>query len=168
MLSDNRLRESRFHWHTWALAMYRRFNARLIERSEHDLFDATQPFLCGYEDIGSEEVVEKGARYLDPEFGGEAICSLGKAEDFAERGLAGIVSVVPFNCMPGQIVAAPHPHPAQPARQPALHHPRLQRLRRPAPRRSHRRLHGAGERAAARAGAADDGRGAGVEVRGWV
>lgn len=31
---------------------------------------------------------------------------MGKAEDFARRGLDGIVSVVPFNCMPGTTVRA--------------------------------------------------------------
>ena len=29
---------------------------------------------------------------------------MGKAEDFARRGLDGIVSVIPFNCMPGNTV----------------------------------------------------------------
>jgi predicted nucleotide-binding protein (sugar kinase/HSP70/actin superfamily) len=31
---------------------------------------------------------------------------MGKSEDFARRGLAGIVSVIPFNCMPGNTVTA--------------------------------------------------------------
>ena len=31
---------------------------------------------------------------------------MGKSEDFAKRGLAGIVSVIPFNCMPGNTVTA--------------------------------------------------------------
>ena len=43
---------------------------------------------------------------MDYNFGGEAICSMGKSEDFAQRGLAGVVSVIPFNCMPGNIVTA--------------------------------------------------------------
>jgi predicted nucleotide-binding protein (sugar kinase/HSP70/actin superfamily) len=39
-------------------------------------------------------------------FGGETICSMGKSEDFAKRGVAGIVSVIPFNCMPGNCVTS--------------------------------------------------------------
>ena len=31
---------------------------------------------------------------------------MGKSEDFAKRGLAGVVSVIPFNCMPGNCVTA--------------------------------------------------------------
>jgi len=70
------------------------------------LFGATLPFLDGYDDIGSEEVIREGSKYVNYNFGGEAICSMGKAEDFAKRGLAGIVSVIPFNCMPGNVVTA--------------------------------------------------------------
>lgn len=81
-------------------------NARLIEKEEHALFEATLPFLDGYDDIGSREVIREGSKYVDYNFGGEAICSMGKSEDFAKRGLAGIVSVIPFNCMPGNTVTA--------------------------------------------------------------
>ncbi len=81
-------------------------NARLVDKEEHMLFGATLPFLDGYDDIGSEEVIREGSKYVNYNFGGEAICSMGKAEDFAKRGLAGIVSVIPFNCMPGNVVTA--------------------------------------------------------------
>jgi len=106
VLMDNRLRDSGFSWRKWTERFRRLLNARLAQRAEHELFAATQPFLCGYDDIGSAEVIANGSGYIHPEFGGEAICSMGKAEDFAERGLAGLVSVVPFNCMPGQVVAS--------------------------------------------------------------
>ncbi len=38
--------------------------------------------------------------------GSEAICSMGKAVDFVQRGVDGIVSAIPFNCMPGISVQA--------------------------------------------------------------
>jgi predicted nucleotide-binding protein (sugar kinase/HSP70/actin superfamily) len=81
-------------------------NARLAHKDEHALYHATLPFLDGYDDIPSPEVIELGSKYVDHNFGGEAICSMGKSEDFARRGLAGIVSVIPFNCMPGNTVTA--------------------------------------------------------------
>jgi len=84
-------------------------NARLAAKEEHALYHATLPYLDGYEDIGPGEVIEQGSKYVDLNFGGESICSMGKAEDFAKRGLAGIVSVIPFNCMPGNIVTALSP-----------------------------------------------------------
>ncbi len=87
-------------------ALRRRFLTGLAVRDEHILFDAAADLLGDRADIGPREVVELGSLYVHPTFGGEAICSLGKAEDFARRGLEGIVSVVPFNCMPGMTVRA--------------------------------------------------------------
>jgi len=81
-------------------------NAKLAHKAEHALYHATLPFLDGYDDIPSDKVIELGSKYVDYNFGGEAICSMGKSEDFANRGLAGIVSVIPFNCMPGNTVTA--------------------------------------------------------------
>jgi predicted CoA-substrate-specific enzyme activase len=76
----------------------------LASRDEHQLFHACLPMLEGLDDIGATEVIGYGSRYVHPSFGGEAICSMGKSEDFALRGLDGIVSVIPFNCMPGTTV----------------------------------------------------------------
>jgi predicted nucleotide-binding protein (sugar kinase/HSP70/actin superfamily) len=77
---------------------------RVAVRDEHHLFSATLPFLRDFDDIGPAELVAEGSRYVHPSFGGEAICSMGKAADFAKRQLDGIVSVAPFNCMPGMTV----------------------------------------------------------------
>ena len=106
VLAQNRLHDSGFSLQKWQEYIKRYINDRLVARTEHELFSYAQPFLRGYDDIPSKTVVAKGTRYMDPEFGGEAICSMGKAEDFAERGVSGLVSAVPFNCMPGQVVAS--------------------------------------------------------------
>ncbi|MDO8586006.1 MAG: acyl-CoA dehydratase activase [Armatimonadota bacterium] len=84
-------------------------NNHIATRDEHKLFHATLPFLQGYEDISCKEIIEEGSKYVHYTFGGEAICSMGKSEDFAKRGLEGIVSVIPFNCMPGNTVTALSP-----------------------------------------------------------
>lgn len=86
--------------------LQRRFQHWLAVRDEHRLFHAACDYLEGFDDIPADEVVRNGSLYIHPTFGGEAICSLGKAEDFARRGLDGIVSVIPFNCMPGTAVSA--------------------------------------------------------------
>ncbi len=78
---------------------------RAATRDEHHLFEATLPYMAGFDDIGPDEVIGRGSRYVHPSFGGEAICSMGKARDFVARGLDGIVNVIPFNCMPGNTVA---------------------------------------------------------------
>jgi len=84
----------------------RRFLTYLALRNEHTLLKATLPYLSDRPEIGPHEVVALGSKYVTPHFGGEAILSMGKAEDFARRGLAGIVSAGPFNCMPSMVVSA--------------------------------------------------------------
>ncbi len=81
-------------------------NHRLAKREEHTLAEVVHEILGDYPDISADEVIRLGSEFVHPDFGGEAICSLGKAVDFARRGLAGIVAVRPFGCMPGNVVAA--------------------------------------------------------------
>jgi len=103
LLAWDRFRDTFSHrdlFETWRRA----FLHSLASRDEHQLFHACLPFLEGLDDIGPNEVIGYGSRYVHPSFGGEAICSMGKSEDFALRGLDGIVSVIPFNCMPGTTV----------------------------------------------------------------
>ncbi|MDH7601002.1 MAG: acyl-CoA dehydratase activase [Armatimonadota bacterium] len=106
MLSVDRLRDCGFSTQEIKELISRVVNCRLAEKDEHALFQAALPFLDGYDDIGPRELIEYGSIYVNYNFGGEAICSMGKSEDFARRGLAGIVSVIPFNCMPGNTVSA--------------------------------------------------------------
>lgn len=105
MLSKERFADTREKRHLKEM-IARTLNHRLAMRDEHALYHATLPFLEDYPDIGPEEVMEEGSKYVHYTFGGEAICSMGKAEDFVKRGLAGIVSVIPFNCMPGNVVTS--------------------------------------------------------------
>jgi len=105
MLSKERWADTRDKKHLKEMAA-RWVNDKLAARDEHVLYQATLPFLADYPDIGPEEVIAEGSKYVHYSFGGEAICSMGKSEDFAKRGLSGIVSVIPFNCMPGNVVTA--------------------------------------------------------------
>jgi len=105
VLSKERFADTRDRRHLKEMAA-RWVNHKLAMRDEHALYRATLPFLADYEDIGPEEVIAEGSKYVHYTFGGEAICSMGKSEDFAKRGLDGIVSVIPFNCMPGNVVTA--------------------------------------------------------------
>jgi predicted CoA-substrate-specific enzyme activase len=50
------------------------------------------------------EIVGLGSRYLDPSVKGEAILSIGRAVEYAQHGLDGVVNVAPFGCMPGSLV----------------------------------------------------------------
>ena len=37
---------------------------------------------------------------------GEAILSMGRAVEYAEKDFSGVINIVPFNCLPGTIVTA--------------------------------------------------------------
>lgn len=53
-----------------------------------------------------EQLISRGAEFLNPAYEGEAILSLGKTMEFINEGCFGVVNVMPFTCMPGNIVAA--------------------------------------------------------------
>ncbi|OQB76532.1 MAG: R-phenyllactate dehydratase activator [Deltaproteobacteria bacterium ADurb.Bin135] len=68
-----------------------------------------EPFM-GLIQYGEEpsvnSVIDKASLYIDPSFEGEAILSVGKAIDFIDKGVSGIINVMPFTCMPGTITSA--------------------------------------------------------------
>jgi predicted nucleotide-binding protein (sugar kinase/HSP70/actin superfamily) len=51
-------------------------------------------------------ILDKASTYIHVSFEGEAILSVGKSVDFIEKGVSGIVNVMPFTCMPGTISSA--------------------------------------------------------------
>jgi predicted CoA-substrate-specific enzyme activase len=53
-----------------------------------------------------ESIIEKASPYVHVSFEGEAILSVGKAIDFIDKGVSGIINVMPFTCMPGTISSA--------------------------------------------------------------
>ncbi|MFQ5956689.1 MAG: acyl-CoA dehydratase activase, partial [Candidatus Brocadiales bacterium] len=59
-----------------------------------------------YRESPSWDVIQKGKKYLHPSFRGEAILSMGRAVEYAEHGMDGIINMVPFHCMPGTVVNA--------------------------------------------------------------
>jgi len=73
---------------------------------EHLLWEAALPYLDGYDEMTPGTLIDRGEEFIHRSFGGEAICSMGKAVDFVHRGADGIVSAIPFNCMPGISVQA--------------------------------------------------------------
>jgi predicted CoA-substrate-specific enzyme activase len=49
--------------------------------------------------------LKRARPYVHHSFEGEAVLSVGKAIDYIERGVSGIVNVMPFSCMPGTITS---------------------------------------------------------------
>ena len=52
------------------------------------------------------EILNMARPYIDDSFEGEAVLSVGKSEDMFRKGVAGVINVIPFTCMPGNIVTA--------------------------------------------------------------
>lgn len=94
------------HWNRrekWLRRDFRGFagvaTTELVQRWDH--------FRMGGTDEPSiSEILHMASPYIDSSLGGEAVLSVGKAVDFARKGAAGVINVMPFNCMPGTIVAA--------------------------------------------------------------
>ena len=76
------------------------------DRVEHGYARHFKGFLNTLHEPSIKEIFRKAAPYVDDSFEGEAVLSIGKAVDLAERGAAGIVNAMPFGCMPGTIVTA--------------------------------------------------------------
>ena len=51
-------------------------------------------------------VIKHGSAYVEPALRGEAVLSLGRAEEYIHAGFNAILNIIPFGCMPGNIVTA--------------------------------------------------------------
>ncbi|UCH81659.1 MAG: hypothetical protein JSW20_03325 [Nitrospiraceae bacterium] len=63
-------------------------------------------FLKTVHEPSTSQIMRNAAPYLDDSFEGETILSMGKAVDYVKKGASGIISAMPFGCMPGTIVSA--------------------------------------------------------------
>ncbi len=79
---------------------------RVMVADEHRFIAAFDGFLDSTHEPATADVLELAEPYVDRSFEGEAIMTVGKAIDFARKGLSGIVAVMPFTCMPGTISEA--------------------------------------------------------------
>jgi predicted CoA-substrate-specific enzyme activase len=80
---------------------------RFVQRKIEHKF--SQPFsgsLRTRKEPSTKEILNNASPYLQDSFEGETILSIGKAVDFVKNGASGIISAMPFGCMPGTIVGA--------------------------------------------------------------
>jgi predicted CoA-substrate-specific enzyme activase len=89
------------HWsdllRTVITNLYQRYDEHHLSKAfAHDFRNSPEPT--------TRETIRNASPYLDSTFEGEAILSMGKAVDFVQKGVNGIINAMPFNCMPGTIV----------------------------------------------------------------
>jgi predicted nucleotide-binding protein (sugar kinase/HSP70/actin superfamily) len=54
-----------------------------------------------------EELERLAKKYVHPDYeGGEVMLSIGKARDYLRKGVSGLINVIPFACMPGNVQTA--------------------------------------------------------------
>ncbi|UCF77904.1 MAG: CoA activase [Candidatus Eiseniibacteriota bacterium] len=74
-----------------------------MRRDEHSLSHPFDGLISNVKEPSSKEVLAMAAPYVHQSFEGEAVLTVGKAIDFLGKGLSGVVSAMPFTCMPGTI-----------------------------------------------------------------
>ena len=74
-------------------------------RDERQLLRPVEALLRNAHEPTIPSIADYARPYYDPILGTEAVLSVGKAVDFARRGLSGILNLLPFTCMPGTVVA---------------------------------------------------------------
>ncbi len=87
----------------WKLRLKTWVSDRVMKADEHHLAAAFDGFLENAHEPPTETVLDYAAPYVHRTFEGEAIMTVGKAVDFARKHLSGLISVMPFTCMPGTI-----------------------------------------------------------------
>jgi predicted nucleotide-binding protein (sugar kinase/HSP70/actin superfamily) len=88
---------------TWLKNVWTDFLQRRYEHRYSQVFNGNLRYLW---EPPTRKLLHKAAAYVDPRFRGESVLSVGKGIDYVERKAAGLVSIMPFTCMPGTIVNA--------------------------------------------------------------
>jgi len=73
------------------------------EYMEERLVSPFKDLIKGFEEPDIKEILSLGDKYLDRSLRGEAILTIGKTLHSIKRGRDGVVNVMPFTCMPGNI-----------------------------------------------------------------
>ena len=76
---------------------------KYMKHQEHELTSVFAGFLRNLHEPSSSQVLDMASNYVHRSFEGEAIMTVGKAIDFVNKDLSGIISIMPFTCMPGTI-----------------------------------------------------------------
>lgn len=77
--------------------------------AEQELVGAVAHLLSHPYDTPIEQVIHNTRMVYHPDLDYETVLNVGKAIDYAQQGVSGIVNVMPFSCMPGIITAGLSP-----------------------------------------------------------
>ncbi|HHF98899.1 MAG TPA: hypothetical protein ENL39_05390 [Candidatus Aerophobetes bacterium] len=81
----------------------RNFYQEIVDKRLEEPF---KDLIKGFEEPDIEHIIKLGEKYIHRSLRGEAILSVGKIISSIERGRDGVVNVMPFTCMPGNLTVA--------------------------------------------------------------
>jgi len=90
----------------WKALLKAHLTGRVQHRDERRYLSAFNGNLRSLHEPGIALTLQRALPYLHHSFEGEAVLSVGKTIDYINRGVSGIVNVMPFTCMPGTIASA--------------------------------------------------------------
>ncbi|HHU75901.1 MAG TPA: hypothetical protein GXZ24_03270 [Firmicutes bacterium] len=97
----------RKHWQSFIRKTSHGLMNSIAHREEKQLFSATNGLLSGHEEPSPAQIMQHASRYVSEHYGGEPPMTIGRAAALGDRdGVAGIIFVAPFTCMPGSVVEA--------------------------------------------------------------
>jgi predicted nucleotide-binding protein (sugar kinase/HSP70/actin superfamily) len=91
---------------SWKALLKAYLTGHIQHRDERRFLGAFNGTLRSLREPGIEQTLRAAAPYIHHSFEGEAVLSVGKAIDYINRGVSGLVNVMPFTCMPGTIAGA--------------------------------------------------------------
>ncbi|MBW2092694.1 MAG: CoA activase, partial [Deltaproteobacteria bacterium] len=90
----------------WKALLSRKIINYFQVKDMHKLEEVYRNSLRNFHEPLITETFDYASPYLDRSFEGETILSVGKSEDFLRKGASGLINIIPFTCMPGNIVVA--------------------------------------------------------------
>src|SRR3990167_7923235 len=98
----------RRNWERGNYGLYIRtkINDIFQRRDEHKSLNILDGDLRGGHEPTTEEILKLSRPHIHDSFEGEAVLSVGKAMDYIQKGVHGVVNAMPFTCMPGTVVNA--------------------------------------------------------------
>jgi predicted nucleotide-binding protein (sugar kinase/HSP70/actin superfamily) len=91
---------------SWNALLKAYVTGMIQRRDERRLLSSFNGNLRSLHEPSIEQTLRNAVPYIHHSFEGEAVLSVGKAIDYINRGVSGLVNVMPFTCMPGTIATA--------------------------------------------------------------
>ncbi len=91
---------------SWKKLLKAYLTAWVQRKDEQRLLNSFNGSLRSLHEPSIDQTLRSALPYIHHSFEGEAVLSVGKAIDYINRGVSGIVNVMPFTCMPGTIATA--------------------------------------------------------------